>query len=299
MDRIETMRHFVRVAGLSSFSAAARELGTTQSNVSRSVRLLEEHLGARLLQRTTRQMSLTPEGAEYLEHAVRILESVEQADSAVGTRAKGLAGPLRVFAPVSLGRQHVVPRLAEFLREHPDLEVDLILDDWPRDLVRERIDVALRVGPLPDSTEHARLLGRVPLAAVASPRWLRRKTLRSPSDLSSHPCVVFAGPITLDSVTFARGTSSIEVALRGPFRSNSSEAILAAAQAGIGFAVAPRWLVSEAIAEKALKEIFADWRIAEPLTVHAVYGGTRTPPSRVTRFIEFFAYALHADGIVS
>ena len=169
MDRIETMRHFVRVAGLSSFSAAARELGTTQSNVSRSVRLLEEHLGAKLLQRTTRHMSLTPEGAEYLEHAVLILESVEAADSAVGMRAKGLAGPLRVFAPVSLGRQHVVPRLAEFMREHPDLEVELILDDWPRDLIRERIDVALRVGPLSDSTEHARLLG-----AFRSQRWPRR-----------------------------------------------------------------------------------------------------------------------------
>jgi DNA-binding transcriptional LysR family regulator len=299
VDQLLALRHFTRVASLLSFSAAAREFDTTQSNVSRSIRQLEDHLGAQLLKRTTRRMSLTSEGAEYLEHAVRIIDSVEQANATVGKRAHGLSGPLRIFAPVSLGRQHIVPRLSYFLQKHPDLEIDLILDDWPQDLIREGIDVAIRVGPIADSTDRARLLGHAALAAVCSPRWAKGRALGSPADLALFSSVIFAGPITLNKVRFARRKNQYEVALRGAFRTNSSEAILAAAIAGLGFAIAPAWLVTQALRSRQLQQLFADWTIGRPLPIYAVFPNNRTPTTRVVAFINFLATDLRSESVLT
>lgn len=297
MDRFLAWSHFARVAELSSFSAAAKDLGTTQSNVSRSVRLLEEHVGARLLARTTRRMTLTPEGAEYLERVHAILGAAEDADHSVGKLARSLGGRLRVFAPVSLGRKWVVPRLADFLHLHPNLEVELLLDDQPRDLVEERIDVSLRVGPQPDSNARLRLLGNVDFAIVASPAWLRGRKVKTPADLGAAEAVVFAGTITLGRVTLARGKERVEVPLAGRFRTNSSEGILAAARAGLGFLVAPRWLVVDEVDSGALKSVLPSWTVAQVLPLYASFAENRTPPARVERFIEFFGKALRADGL--
>ena len=298
MDHLGLLACFARVAELSSFSAAARDLRTTQSRISRSVRQLEEHLGAQLLTRTTRRVALTPEGAEYLERARTILRAVESADESIGTRARSLNGRLRVFASVSLGRKWVVPRLQEFLHMHPRLEVELVLDDRRRDLVEERIDVALVVGPQKSSTAKVRLLGDIGFVLCASPRWLLGKTIRHPRDLENVESVIYDGALLFDRVTLeSRGRRS-EVALRGRFRTNSSDALLAAAVCGLGLLAAPRWLVAAELAGGALVEVLPRFRPVETIALFALVAPSRTPATaRVERFIAFFAKALRADGL--
>ncbi len=294
MDRLLAMSHFLRVVERGSFSAAARDLRTTQSNVSHSLQQLESYLGARLLHRNTRHMALTAEGGEYLKRARQILEDVEDADSTIGKRAKALGGTLRVFAPVSLGRQHVVPHLARFLAQHPALDVDLVLSDWPQDMLVERRDVAIRVGALADTADRRRLLGKVPLVAVAASNWRRGKSLKTPADLARHSCVCFNGPQPLDTAIFVRQEMRHEVRLSGRFHSSSSEAILAATRAGLGFSIVPRWLVSESLAQGGFSLLFPHWKINEPLAVTAVFPETRKPTARVLHFIDFLTECFEA-----
>src|SRR5262245_41355741 len=272
MDQLIALRHFVRVAERASFSAAARDARATQSTVSRAVKQLEDHLGARLLQRTTRRVSLTDEGAAYLERARRVLADLDDADASVGRRARAVTGTLRVFAPVSLGRLYLVRRLAELVRAEDQLEVKLVLDDRPRDMVEERFDVAVMVGPLADRAARARRLGEVARVAVASRALVRSHgTPAEPRDLARMPAVIFDGPVTVDSVTLERGPQRIDVPLVGRFWTNSSEAILEALRAGAGWTVAPMWLVQDELHRRTLVRLVPDWSVRSRLTLYAVY----------------------------
>jgi DNA-binding transcriptional LysR family regulator len=164
-------------------------------------------------------------------------------------------------------------------------------------LVEERIDVSLRVGPQRNSNARLRLLGNVDFALVASQRFLRGRKIKLPAHLETVPSVLFAGEVTLEHIRLVRASQTVDVALHGNFRTNSSEGILAAAIAGLGFMVAPRWLVIDEIAKGTLEQILPAWKVSNLLPLYASFAENRTPPARVERFIEFFGKAFRADGL--
>ena len=298
MDLHQAMIAFVRSAERGGFSAAARDLSVTQPHVTRAIQQLESRLGARLFHRTTRKLNLTDEGREYLDRCRAILQSIEEADESVGRGARTLRGELRIFAPVSLGRAWIVPRLGEFLARHPELSVKLVLDDRPRDIVEERLDVSVRVGPLEESSHRVRKLGDVERILVASPAfWQRHSEPRTPADLERLPWLIFDGPIRVDQLRLSRGADTRHVKLTGRISTNSSEAIHEALLQGFGACPAPIWLVATDVRQARLTRVLSDWRIIPPLPLHAVYPETRVPTEKVRRFVDWLAFTLHADGV--
>jgi DNA-binding transcriptional LysR family regulator len=298
MDRLAAMNAFVRVAERGSFSAAARDLRVGQPFVSRMVQHLERELGARLLHRTTRALTLTDAGLEYLRRSRAILAAVADAHDAVSEGGKKLSGELRIFAPVSLGRAWVVPQLGEFMARHPALAVNVVLDDRPRDLVADRLDVGLRIGPLPEGGHRARRLGDIERWLVAAPSyWAKRGRPRQPAELEAHEALIYDGTIVVDRVQLHRGVERAEVPLKGRFRSNSPEAIAEAMLLGRGFTPAPNWLVARELKSGALERVLDDWRVMPPLVLYATYPQTREPPLKVRRFIDWMVHTLEADGL--
>jgi DNA-binding transcriptional LysR family regulator len=298
MDRIETMTCFVRVAERGSFSVAASDLNVSQPHITRAIQQLESRLGAKLLHRTTRRLGLTEEGREYLERARVILASIEEAEESVGSQAKALRGKLRVFAPVSLGRAWIVPHLTEFMERHPELEVKLVLDDHPRDLIEERLDVGVRVGPIAEASHRIRKLGEVERLVVAAPKyWEKHGRPTSPQDLSSHEWLIFDGPVCIDSVRWVRGSTSVDIAIHGRFSTNSSEAIQEAMLLGYGVCLAPYWLIAKELRFGLVERALPEWRTVPTLPLYAVYPETRSLTEKVRRFIDWLIYSLNSNDL--
>jgi DNA-binding transcriptional LysR family regulator len=298
VDLLEAMTAYVRTAERGSFSAAARDLGTTQPNVTRAIQQLELRLRVRLFHRTTRRLVLTDEGRDYLERCRDILAAVADADQSVGAGAKTLRGQLRVFAPVSLGRAWIVPRLGEFLGLHPDLTINLVLDDRVRDLVEERLDVGIRVGPFDGGTMRVRKLGDVERLIVATSEfWNRHGRPAAPGDLNRYEWLIFDGTIRVDGVRCVRGEEAAQVAFKGRFSTNSSEAIHEALLCGHGACLAPYWLLAKDLTTGRLEQVLGDWRTEPALPIYAVYPETKAPTEKVRRFIDWMVYTLHSDGM--
>jgi DNA-binding transcriptional LysR family regulator len=283
----------VRTLERGSFSAAARDLGVSQSAVTRAVQQLEDHLGAALLTRSTRALRPTAEGLEYLEHCRDVLAAIQASEMAVGRRAGVLSGNLTVFAPVSLGRRWIIPRIAEFMARHPGVEVTVKLEDRRRDLIEDRIDVAIQVGPLPDSGLRARSLIDVDLHLVGAPSfWRMHGEPGDPAALSAAPALIFDGPVRRDRILVRRGAEEANVALVGRFRSDSSEAMLEAAIQGIGWLPAPTWLVDREREANILHRVLPDWAVVPRLTLFAVYPPSRTPNEKTRRFLDWLSFDL-------
>ena len=197
MDVVAAFRVFVRVAEAQSFSAVAREMGTTQPAVSRQIAALEEHLGARLIQRTTRSLAITEDGRDLLGHARRVLDSVEAAEASVGRRHTMPGGLVRLGSSSTFGRLYIAPRMTRLLERYPELAIELRMSDGLSDLVAEGIDVAIRVGEIQDSSLVARKIGSSRRIAVASAQCIADHGEPShPSDLAGLPCVIFTGSAT-------------------------------------------------------------------------------------------------------
>lgn len=297
MDLITAMETFERCIERGSFSAAARDLRVSQPHVTRCIQYLEARLKANLFRRSTRQLSLTDEGIEYLEHCRGILEAIRGADESVGGGAKELRGELRIFAPVSLGRQWVVPKLGDFMDLHPQLSVKLVLSDRPLDLAEERIDVAIRVGPLRDGAQRVKKLGDVGRPIVAAPRfWDRFGRPEKPADLAKFEWLIFDGPVRVDSVSCVREGSPVEtVMVNGRFSSNSSEAIDAALLQGRGACMAPAWLVNPGLARGELEAVLTDWRTVPDLSLFAVYPESRVPTEKIRRCVDWLIFSLQTE----
>lgn len=297
MDLFDAMAAFVRAAERGGFSAAARDLGVSQPHVTRAVAELEQRLGTRLFNRSTRRVTLTDEGLDYLDRARSILAAIEDADESVGARAETLRGELRVFAPVSLGRAWIVPRLGAFMARHAQLSVKLVLDDRPRDLVAERLDVAVLIGPIADQSLRARKLGRAARIIAASPvYWELAGRLLHPTEIAKHTWLIFDGPVRVDRVRLRRDGELSEHAMPGRFASNSSEALQEAMLCGLGACFAPRWLIADGERAGKLEQALCDWRAEPDLEIFAAYSTTRAPTEKVRRFIDWLAFSLHADG---
>jgi DNA-binding transcriptional LysR family regulator len=298
MDLFEAMQAFVRVAERSSFTGAAKDLRTSQPHVTRAVQQLEARTGSQLFTRTTRRLALTDVGRAYLDRCRAILEAVEDADDSVGGRAGTLRGELRVFAPVSLGRAWIVPRLSEFLARHLELSIHLLLDDRPRDLVEERVDVAVRVGPLASSTQRVRKLGEVERLLVGAPSyWKKRRRPRTPAELEGEAWLIFDGTVRVDQARCVRADVEVEVGFTGRFSTNSSEAIQEALRLGQGLCLAPYWLVAADLAAGRLERVLPEWRTPPALPIYAAYPETRAPTEKVRRFVDWLAESFEGDGL--
>ena len=299
MDLLIPMKAFVRVVEAGSFTAVASEQNTTQPTISRQIAALEEHLGARLLTRTTRALTLTDDGRAFYEHALRALEAVGEAENAVGRRQAKPTGTLRLAVPVVLGRLHIVPRLAGFLGRYPDVSVDLTMSDGFVDLVEQGIDLAIRVGEITDESLVARRIGIVRRLTVASPAYLKSNgTPRAPADLRHHNCIVYTRLTTGNRWHFESADGPLSVTVSGRYRVDNSEAVREGVLTGLGIAVIPAFAFSNEITEGALKVLLKSYE-PKPLPLNAVYASRRYVPPRVRAMIDFLAHELEIDPVLS
>ncbi|WP_110030249.1 LysR family transcriptional regulator [Hoeflea marina] len=286
MDRFVLMQCFARTVETGSFSAAARDLGLSQPNVSRYVAALEEHLRIRLLQRSTRTLNLTPEGERYYAEARRILDAVNEAESAIGSEVAP-SGLLRVACPTALAHDFVMPLVPTFLKTYPGLDLDLQVSDRFVNLIDEGAELALRIGHLGDSALRARRVGLFGRICVAETGYLHdRGVPQTPEDLAGHDCIVYSLLSTGASWSFA-GT---EVRVSGRFRVDSPHAVREAAMAGLGIALGPSWLFEGGLRTGRLQRLLTGFE-APLVPIHILYGGHRLLPRRAGVFMDFIAAA--------
>ena len=288
MDRLTGIQIFARAVETGSFSKAARDLNLTQPTVTKHVASLEQKLGARLINRNTRGISVTEVGALYYEKCKSILRELEEADSLIGVRQGRLEGMLRVSTSVAFGRRVLAPLLIEFSEKNPALRIDLSCEDTYVDLIAQGIDIAIRLGRLADSTLGGRYIGTNPWVMVASPEHLAvHGTPRLPEELSSWPCLVYSS-VQGDDVWYLRAPSGerFSVPVRGRLRSNNLSTVLAAASAHLGIAILPHYVASAALRSGRVVEIMAEYALHEQ-EIHAVYPSPKLVPAKVLSFIEF------------
>lgn len=300
MDRLRLIETFVRVVDSGSFSAVAREERSTQSAISKQVKALEAQVGTRLLVRTTRSQSLTEAGQLYVERCRQVLDALEDARIEVHRAEHEISGALRVAAPVTLGRLHLIPRLPGFYARFPKIRIQLQLDDGFTDLVADGIDVAFRVGELRDSRLVARRIGTAQRAVLAAPSYLARHgEPRHPDELTQHNCIVYTGLATLNEWGFTNANGRAHgVRVAGNFESNSSEAIRQATCEGIGITYSTVWNFGDDLRTGRVRPLLPAYR-AHPLPLNVVFQPARRPSLKVKAFVDFFADAFRADRDVA
>lgn len=279
---------FVAVAEAQGFSAAARRLGLSKAMISVAVSRLEERLGVRLFQRTTRRLSLTEAGAASLPHAQRALLAARDAEEAASQSRSVPRGVLRVNAPMSFGLLHVVPALGAFARAFPEVEVDLVLDDRVLDLVDGGFDLALRIGALPDSSLVAYPLTRSRNVVLAHPDYLRRAgTPAAPAELAQHAVLLYSLASTGARWELRRAGRVESVRVRGPLKANSSLAIRQGLLQGLGIARLPEFIAGEDLHSGRLVRVLPAWNLPDQ-PIHALTTAREFVPRKTRAFIEFF-----------
>ncbi|HEY4180165.1 MAG TPA: LysR family transcriptional regulator [Kofleriaceae bacterium] len=295
MDLLAKMATYVRVIEAGTLSAAARQLHVSTAAVSRQLTTLEDEIGTQLVARTTRSMKVTPAGQQYYERCLRILRDVEDAQS-VG-RARGLSGVVKVSAPITFGLATVVPKIRALAAAHPQLRVDLRLDDRNADLALEDVDVALRVGSAPPLTTElvAHKLYEWRRIAVASPAYLRRMgTPKTPAALAKHEALTHAVWLANDTWSLTDGTDVERVHVDVRFSSNVAHVLRDLALDGRGIAMLPPWFVTEELAEGTLRHVLPAWT-SKTLVVHALYRTMHRQEQRVRTLIEHLRAAYATD----
>lgn len=290
MNSLSSMELFVQVVQSGSFSAAARALDLTPSAVSKQISRLEDRLTARLITRTTRQFKLTEEGRAYYERSARILADVAEAEQAV-SQIQGVArGHLRVNLPVAFGRLHVAPLLPLFLAEHPELSIDLTLNDRYIDLVEEGVDLAIRIGELKDSSLIARRLAPNRRIVCGAPAYFENRPLPArPADLGAHNCLVYTYRASRNDWRFLGPDGSDQmVQVAGNLEANNAEALSAALLGGLGLGLLPLWLVGSDLRNGRLIELLKDYH-APDSAIYAVYPPGRHLSPKVRSFVDFLA----------
>lgn len=289
MDKLDDMVAFIKVVEARSFTAAGARLGLSKSVVSRRIAELEDRLGARLLNRTTRKLSLTEIGQAFYERCARIVADVEEAERAVGDLHGAPRGRLRLNAPVSFGRLHLAAAIVAFIERYPAIEIDVDLNDRYVDLLEDGYDLAVRVGRLRDSSLVARKLAPSRRAVVASPAYLERCGVpETPLDLAHHNCLLYTNIPTAEQWQFADGDEAFSVKVTGPMRANNGDLACAAAVAGMGIAVLPTFLCGAALATGDLVALDLPLKTTET-GVYAVYPQNRHLSSKVRAFVDFLA----------
>ena len=295
MDRLDALTIFVAVAEQGSFVAAARRLGRSPAAVTRAVAALEDRLGTRLLNRTTRAMSLTDDGARHLDAARRLLGELEELEAGAAGEGGAPRGTLAVTAPVLFGRLHVLPVALDFLRDHPAVDLRLLLLDRVVSLVDEGLDVGVRLGRMPDSSLRAIAAGSIGRAVYASPDYLdRHGTPAAPPDLAGHTCIGFAdGATGLQRWSFGRDDAALTVGVRPRLAVNTAEAAVDAAVAGLGVT---RVMTYQAAAMEEAGRLVRILRGHElpSVPIQLVHPAGRHLPAKVRLFVDRAVAALRA-----
>lgn len=299
MDKLQAMRTFVRVVEAGSFSAVAKESNTTQSAVSKQVAALENVLGAKLLVRTTRSLALTEEGERYFEQVRRVVAEIAEAETSLKHGEQQLKGWLRVAASVGFGRLKLMPLVQTFLAAHPEVKIDVRLNDGFIDLVERGIDVAVRIGELPDSSLIARPIGVSRRELVAHRNYLRSlpkgiKPPKSPDDLGQHNCIVYTEATMRNAWRLSAGPGAADpegtvrvIKVDGNLQTDSSEVIRTSVIAGMGIGYAPSWLFEDEIARGEVVRVLPDWSLRSP--IHVVMPQERRHSAKVRAFSDHLA----------
>jgi len=291
------MQAFVLVVDTGSFSAAARRLNVGQPAVSKLIAQMEERLGVKLLVRSTRGLTATEAGLNYYERARRAIVEADEAELAARGAGTSLTGKLRVAAAVTFARIHLMPRLPEFLQRHPDLEIEVVLDDRNVDLVQEGIDVALRMGrQLADSSLTARRIASAPCVVVGTPTYFARAgEPTAPSDLTAHQAVIYDQRGGGADWTFRRDEVEFAVTLKGRLRVNAAEGLRAAVLANAGLAITSEWMFAPEVADGTVKVVLQDWQLPR-IDLWAVFPTGRTAPAKARTFTQFVQEVMHVPS---
>ncbi len=289
MDKVDAMQVLLKVVATGSLSAAAKQLNVPLATVSRRIATLEAHLKTRLLNRSSRRLSLTEAGGLYFEACKRILEQVEEAERAVMGVYKDPKGRLTVTAPIVFGRVHMVPIIAGFLSQYPDIDLKLLLVDHLLDLLESDIAVALRIGELEDSNLIAARIGTARRVTCASPAYLdKHGRPQKPEDLSEHLCVTFDNLASPESWRFSSTKGDKLVPIRSRLTVTTAEAAVEAAVAGVGLTRLLSYQVTEATRAGQLVVVLQDYE-PRPWPISLVYVGQQLLPTKLRAFLDYIA----------
>ncbi|GAB7525190.1 LysR family transcriptional regulator [Paraburkholderia sp. 2C] len=295
MDRLTAMETFVSVIEAGSFSGGARRLNVGQPAVSKSIAQLEERLGVRLVMRSTRGLTPTEAGQQYYQRAKRAIEEIDEAELVARGAGAGLSGRLRVCAAVTFARLHIVPKMKTFLARHPELNVDVVLDDRNIDLLEQGVDVAFRMGALDDSSMTARKIAQSPRFVIGTPAYFDEAGVpAAPADLASHQAIVYEPRGGGTAWSFRRGSSETAVAVGGRMRVTAAEGVRAAVLADMGVAVASEWMFAPELASGEVRAVLTEWTLP-PVELWAVFPTGRMASAKARAFTAFIEEALGAD----
>jgi len=284
---IEHLKLFVRIAATHNISQAGQELALSPAVASAHINKLEDGLGVRLIHRTTRKVSLTEEGDAFLPHAEDVLASVDAARASVGAGNASPSGTLRIAAPASFGRMHLLPALSDFLSRYPNLNIDLKLSDTIVDLVEGGFDIAIRNSQLKDSSLIARQLGPDNRLLCASPEYLAKfGEPDSPEALIDHQCITLMG---LENWAFYSPRGKINIKAKGRFRTDNGEAVRDACLNGLGITINSTWSVYQHLDQGKLVQILKDFPLVSDTAIWAVYPSSRLLAPKVRAFIDYFS----------
>jgi DNA-binding transcriptional LysR family regulator len=281
------METFVRVVESGSFSVAARYLRVGQPAVSKTIAQLEERLGVKLLTRSTRGLTPTEAGQSFYERAKHVIEDADEAEATARGSGTSLSGRLRFCAAVTFARIHVMPKIPHFLAQHPDLELEAILDDRHIDVVQEGIDVALRMGTLADSSLTARRIARTKRLVMGTKAYFERAGRpKTPADLIAHEAMIYTPDSGGDVWTFRQGTSETAVTVTSRLRVTAAEGVRAAVLADGGIAIASAWMFAPELADGKLESVLTDWELPD-IDLFAVYPTGRGATTKARTFVSF------------
>ncbi|WP_434746122.1 LysR family transcriptional regulator [Candidatus Pantoea rara] len=283
-NKLTAIQTFVRVAEAGSFSAAARQNGMKQSAVSQQIAALEETLGVVLLHRTTRKMALTEQGQHYLQQVRLVLSAMEELEEQLRPGSQPLHGKLHIQLPSGIG-QRLMPHLIAFQQTHPALRLNIALEDRLSDLIAEGVDVAIRLSESPPATLAARPLTTVETVLVASPEWMARNgTPQTPDDLQRHPHIRFSGVSPNAQLQLISAEAKVSVPVESVFRSNNSDALMQALEAGLGIGGLQTLMGADALASGRLIRVLPDWRLPDRY-LYAVFPDARFIPDKVRKLV--------------
>lgn len=293
MDFVRSLRTFMRVAESGSFALAAEQLETSGAAVSRQIAALEEHLQARLLNRTTRKVSLTSSGQAFVEKARHILQAIEEAESFAGERPEAISGVLRLAAPLSFGLAHLAPLLSGFRQRHPKLKLDVDLSDRTMDLTAHGFDLALRIAREPSPQLVARRIAPVRLALCASPGYLQaRGTPTHPQELAQHETLSYSFLASGETWVFSDGQGdAVNVRISPSVSATNGDVLRDLAVAGAGIVLQPTFIVDGALARGALVRLLPQWQAPE-LHLYAVYLTQRQLSAKVRAFVDYLVESM-------
>ncbi|MDO8714605.1 MAG: LysR family transcriptional regulator [Polynucleobacter sp.] len=288
MDRVQGISLFIRVVETGSFSKAAEDLGITQPTATKFVASTEKRLGTLLLHRSTRGVTPTEIGKIYYEKCKGIAREIEEADDLASLMQSKVRGKLTVSSSVAFGRRVLMPSILNFMEHHPDLEVNLNMDDRYINLIEQGVDLAIRMRRLPDSSLGSRFLGLNPWVLVANPKYFKEHpTPKHPEDIRNHKALIYTTVQGDHRWSFTNEKDKNEIIeVKGPFTSNNLSSVLAAARAGMGLAVVPWYVAHQSVKDKILKPVMQDWSLPTQ-EIHAVFSSPKHVPTKVSQCIDW------------